>query len=701
MEVSFTGYVTHRDEILVISGKESVLEVALAPSSLILDEVVVGGTGLTRLVPGLESANIEKAIRIPANFFDPVRMLTSYPAVVAASDQANFVVVRGNSPNGLLWRLNGLDIVSPNHLSNAGTLSDKPMANGGGVNILSAQMLDRTNFFSGALPVAYGNALAGVFDMSLRPGNTERREYTIQASLLGIDLSAEGPLTKDHSSSFLANYRYSTVGLLSKLGVQFGDEDISFQDFGFNLNHSTKQGASVSLFGFYGSSANDFNAKPMAEWEEDKDQYNINYGGDTYALGVSYRKPVGPGVLTSGAAYSSSGQDREAIDSQADVNQVKLLQDVYHSFKSLASASVRYQMALGERHKGEIGLMANYQTDDLNYIYSVGCGTCGPSADSILTGTGNTWLLQPHVNFSMRLSGTTKLDVGLRYVYHTYSRSGSAEPRILLVQEVSPGSALTFSYGIVSRQQLPQVYFAPGNDRLGLTRAHHFDVDYRKSWANGLEFSSGIFYQRIFNVPVEEGSSSTFSAINLLEEMAPANLVNMGTGENMGVTATAEKSFFGSDYFILAGSLYRSVYTPADGRSYDSRFNGRFTLNATYGREWARKKKNSVFGLNTRLLYLGGLRESAVDVAASQAEKITVYDQSSPYSQSLQPYFRIDLRISSRRNKPGYTRTLALDIQNLLNRENDSYQYYDFVQQQVVRKRQLGIIPVLVYRVDF
>jgi hypothetical protein len=251
--ISYTGYQVYKDEVLVNAGKTSVIAVSLHESETMLDAIEITSPQ-QQDVPGLRSITIEKTNRVPANFFDPVRMITSYPGVVATNDQNNSIIVRGNSPNGLLWRLNGADIVNPNHLANAGMLSDRPAANGGGVNILSAQMLDRTDFYMGAFPANYGNALAGVIDMKLRNGNKNDFEYTAQASLIGLDFAAEGPLGKKHNNSFVANYRYSTVGLLSAAGVNFGDESISFQDFSFNTTFDQKM-ADVFLFSDYGAQA--------------------------------------------------------------------------------------------------------------------------------------------------------------------------------------------------------------------------------------------------------------------------------------------------------------------------------------------------------------------------------------------------------------------------------------------------------------
>jgi hypothetical protein len=262
VRVESEGYTVSEEELLVVSGKSSSIIIILKPGSVQLKDIEVRSPQYVQELPGAYSLSIEKTMRVPANFFDPARLTLSLPGVVPTNDQTNSISIKGYSPNALLWRLQGLDIVNPNHLANAGTLSDKPMANGGGVSILSSQVLDQTSFYSGALPVHYGNALSGAFDMSLRPGSKISREHTVQASLLGIDLATEGPFGKvsedSNTGSYLVNYRYSTVGLLSLAGVNFGDEKINFQDLTFHLDFNFKKGRQLSVFGFGGLSLNNF-----------------------------------------------------------------------------------------------------------------------------------------------------------------------------------------------------------------------------------------------------------------------------------------------------------------------------------------------------------------------------------------------------------------------------------------------------------
>jgi hypothetical protein len=700
--VSFTGFNAFQDELLVVAGREAVLNIALRESSTVLKEVEITASPPEN-VPGLQSVSIEKTMRVPANFFDPVRMITSYPGVVAASDQNNSIIVRGNSPNGLLWRLNGVDIVNPNHLSNAGTLSDRPAANGGGVNILSAQMLDKTDFYMGAFPVRYGNTLAGVVDMKLRDGNKTKNEFTAQASLIGLDFAAEGPLGKKKNSSFLANYRYSTVGLLSAIGVNFGDEAISFQDFSFSSDVDLENGGKFSFFGLWGQSKNDFNAKKVEDQKEEKDQYDINYNGQTYALGLNYAVPFSSGKFTAAVAWSNSDQQRESQIklSALPLTQRLLLNDSYDGNNGILSSTLRVEYKVSEESKLEFGTITNVMTNSVTALHLTGCFICSAVDEQKISGSTTGLLLQPYALFSATLSPVLDLNTGIRYVNYTFNNSNAVEPRIALILKPTTAASFNLSYSLTSQLQLPQVYLTPGNQDLGLTRSHHIDLAYTQNLSENTVLKAGTYYQRLFDVPISQDPASTFSSLNAMEALPPSGLINAGTGENYGVDVTVEKYFFAKNYLLFGGSYYDSKFTAADGIKRNTRFNGNYTFNAVYGKEWTKASRNRTIGFNTRVLYLGGLRESEVDVNQSQTNGETAYNTTDPFSNKLPDYFRIDLRLSFRKNKPGYTRTFAIDIQNLTGQQNVGYHYYDRIQQNVVTKYQLGIIPVLVYRIDF
>lgn len=696
VRATFTGFSNFDEELLVIAGKTNALKIVLQESSQQLSDVEVINRTASE-IPGSYSISIEKTMRIPANFFDPVRMAASLPGVVATNDQGNSISIKGYSPNAMLWRLQGLDIVNPNHLANAGTLSDRPVANGGGVSILSSQVLDRTNFYSGSLPVQYGNALSGAMDMSLRPGSKTTREHTVQASLIGIDLATEGPMSKRNESgeanaSYLVNYRYSTVGLLSQLGVNFGDEAINFQDLTFNLDFNHRKGGNLSVFGFGGLSSNRFDRKPEDDWEFEKDRYNIDFTGQVFGLGfLNTSKPGNNSELKFGVSASAQFQERESVSGLfADPH---IESEYFKSNRSLISSLLNYQNRVSPLFSWTTGAVVT------SFMQEMKSQTVLSDPISIMpnpNGSVNGVLWQPYFNteFDFR---SWHISTGFRYVHFTFNKSRSFEPRMSIHRSIKNGQ-LYLNYGITSQMQQASAYLLGGSD-VGLNKAHQVSLGYSGMVRNGLQLSVQVYYHQLYNIAGFQTSSVPFSVLNYMEEWIAFDLKSDGQGRNYGAEATLEKKFTNKIYFLATGSYYQSEFSDKTGKYYPSRFNGNFTSSLTGGKEWARS--NKVFGIHVRTLYLGGLRQSAIDAGESPTYGYTVYDNEKEFPEKLPNYFRLDLRASWRKNKPGYTRTISIDIQNVTAQQNLAYRYFDTYLQRVSEKNQLGLIPVLVYRIDF
>ena len=73
---------------------------------------------------------VEETQKYAAAINDPLRMATAFAGVQAGDDGNNAIIIRGNSPTGLLWRMEGMDIPNPNHFSSPGS-------SGGGISILT------------------------------------------------------------------------------------------------------------------------------------------------------------------------------------------------------------------------------------------------------------------------------------------------------------------------------------------------------------------------------------------------------------------------------------------------------------------------------------------------------------------------------------------------------------------------------------
>jgi len=248
IQASYMGYEPMMfREIVVSSGKEVFITIPLKENLNELQEIVVRPK-INKQEPlnSIASASarmlsVEEASRYAGGLDDPARLVSSF-AGVAGGVNSNGIAVRGNSPQFLQWKLEGAEIPNPTHFS------DITEVGGGIFTALSSQVLGNSDFFTGAFPAEYNNALSGVFDMQLRNGNRWEHEHTVQIGTLGIDVSSEGPFKKGGQSSYLFNYRYSTMGLASDLFPDLlGDAaGMRYQDLSFNKFSDQK---SRNIFG--------------------------------------------------------------------------------------------------------------------------------------------------------------------------------------------------------------------------------------------------------------------------------------------------------------------------------------------------------------------------------------------------------------------------------------------------------------------
>ncbi len=690
LRVSFLGYQpVVLPEILLESGKEQVVNLSLMPSKIELDEATVS-MGKPDFYNSAEAITVEQTLRYAATYHDPARVATSFPGVAAANDQANGLVVRGNSPNGMQWRLEGVEIVNPNHHSNAGTFSDRATQTGGGVNILSTQMLGTSYFLSGAFPAGYGNVLSGVMDMSFRSGNDERHEFTAQAGLIGIDLAAEGPLSRKSGSSYLFNYRYSFTGLLGAMDVNFGGERIDFQDLSFKVKIPTRKMGEFGLFAMGGLSSNIFTGERDSTLREtQKDLLDITFRNRMGAGGVTHNISLGKRTgLRSVLVFSGLAGSR-AAESYADAIPGRPVYEQDRLEKSRLSFSGILTHRLNPSHRLKAGLYLTRQHDGIEVN-----GSRGSLA-------GN--LFQPFASWQWNINSRLTTEAGLHYLGYTMNHTGSLEPRASARLQVSKRQSVSFSYGLHSQTQLPQVYLGGAatadNLHLGLTRAHHFVAGYQRYFRGNTSLKVEAYVQQLLDVPVGRYASS-FSALNLVESEVRLALKNGGTGRNRGIEATFQKYLTDGYYVLVSGAVYDSRYAGSDGVWRDTRFNGGHTLSFTGGKEFYRSNR-STWGVHARVLWLGGFRDTPIDAAASSVAGTTVYRQDMAYTIRMKDYFRPDLRIYWKKNKTRYNRMLALDIQNVSGTENEAFSYYDVYLKRIISQNQLGLIPILSYRWEF
>jgi hypothetical protein len=700
LQVSSVGYASQTiSELLLESGKEMVLEIRLhASTNQLAESVVIGSSAnLSGAVTSIQHISTEQIFRYPGTYLDPARLATAYAGVANSNDQANGMVIRGNSPNGMQWRLEGIEIVNPNHLSNAGTFSDRVTQNSGGVNIISAQLLGNMNFLTGAFPAEYGNALSGVMDMRLRKGNDRKHEFTAQAGLIGIDLAAEGPIGKK-GASYLVNYRYSFTGLLATMGVKFGGEDIRFQDLTFNLNFPTKKAGTFMLFGMGGLSSNVFEAvRDTSQWIVQKDGFDINYKNRMGAAGFTHSLNIGKKLLWRMVLATSGLKNTREGYVLSKVNYQRFLIQADSSTRVKTSISTSLSYKFNERANLKVGVFVTQQYDEL----------FARSADKRANGAAAGLIIQPYANLHWAILPKLSANIGFHYLKYTFNRTKSVEPRFSILYQLTNNQTLGFAYGLHSQLQQPEIYFALatqnsaflGNASLDVTKSHHYVLSHKYSLKKGSYLKTELFYQQIFNVPAAL-LNPTFSTLNLVEDFTPEPLQNAGTGRNYGLEFTFQQYLINGFYTLTNATIYNATYKNNDGIERNSRFNGKHIFNLTLGKEWERSKDRTL-GTSIRVIWMGGFYEREVNEQASIDNKRLIYRNADAFTIKQPDYFRPDFRIYMKKSKEKYSRTLAFDIQNIANYQNVSYSYYDILQNKIVRQYQMGLIPILSYRWEF
>lgn len=709
LTISFTGFKEGvLDNIVINAGKETVLTIPLEALIHVEDEVILKASSKRNKPLNDMSAvsarafTVEETQKYAAAVNDPLRMATAFPGVMAAEDGNNDIVIRGNSPAGLLWRMEGIDIPNPNHFSNAG-------GSGGGISVLSSQLLSNSDFVTGAFAAEYGNALSGVFDLKLRKGNNERKEFTLQAGILGLNAAAEGPISPFYKGSYVVNYRYSTLELLNKLGINVaGDGSVNFQDLSYNIYLPTRKAGNFTLFGFGGLSAQKVKAeKDSSNWQGKGDRYPSSFIANTGMSGITHTIALGDNTtLRSAVGFSVAKNGFEEQFIEDDYSVSDSYRDSYKTRKWTLTSTVNHRF--NNRHNLRAGVIANLI--HFNF-YRFSNEEPGGQMEEVINANGNTQTFQGFAQWQYRLSNDLTVNTGMHYMQLAYNHTSSIEPRISMKWDAGRKSSIAFGYGLHSQLQGLGVYFAQAKDagsntnypnrNLDFTRSHHFVLSHNYLIGKNLRLKTEIYYQHLFDVPVSTSDTNTFSALNIIDDYIVSSLANKGKGRNYGIEISLEKYLANNFYFTLSNSLYQSKYKSADGVERNTRFNGNYIVNLIGGKEFVNETKARTFGINIKTIYAGGYRNTPVDIERSRQAGFTILKQDEAYSLQNPAYFRADLRVSMKWNRKRLTSTLSLDIQNLTNQLNVFTQWYDIDSEQTVNTYQTGIIPVLNYKVEF
>lgn len=569
VQASFMGYesATVR-EILVTSAKEVYLEIALQESVNELSEVVVRAHNRNEAmnkmaVAGARMLSVEEASRYAGGFDDPARLVASF-AGVTPSVSNNGISIHGNAPHLLQWRLEDVEIPNPNHFADIATLG------GGILSSLSAQVLGNSDFFTGAFPAEYGNAVSGVFDMKLRNGNNQRNENTFQVGIMGIDFASEGPLSKKHKASYIFNYRYSTTGLLN---VDLGGK-MDYQDLNFKLNFPTRH---AGTFAVWGTALLD-KYKSSLEKNPDKWDYleDAGQGRSTQYMaagGVTHRYFFNENTLLK-TTLAGTYSDQEAIQTTYDreFNPSPNIDQNSRSTNLILTSSLNRKV--NNRFTNKTGLTFTQMFYNMNLELAP---FIDQPLETISKGDGNTSLISAYNSSAWGINDKLSLNFGLHGQLLTLNNRWTLEPRASLKWQTNTRTSFALAYGMYSRMEKMDVYFVKTqstgdrsvNKNLDFTKAHHLMLSFAYKVSEKTSLKVEPYIQFLYDVPVMRDSS--FSVLNRDEFFVENALVNKGRGRNFGVDFTWERALNKGLYYMITASLFDSRYCGGDGVWHNTR----------------------------------------------------------------------------------------------------------------------------------
>ncbi|MBD2754064.1 TonB-dependent receptor [Spirosoma validum] len=694
-------------DVLFTAGKETSLDVPMTERVQTAQEVQVyaqrplDAIDKTLAVTGAHVFDMEQTRRFAGNRNDPSRMAMNMAGVVGNNDSRNDIVIRGNSPTGLLWRVEGIDIPNPNHFGAMGNT-------GGPVPILNSNVIDRSVFLTGAFPAEYGNAVSGVFDIRLRNGNPDKREYTVQAGFNGWELGAEGPFSKGSQASYLAHYRYSFLQLFQALGINLGTGSAlpQYQDAVFKVRLPLGKAGEIAVFGMGGTSRITFEDEPVTNTLYPQGGEYSTYNTKMGVVGLTHTYSFGPGtsLRTTLAATGNSVQavtdsitsDRRHYAQYGDgSSQYKYT--VHSQFNRKISAKSRFGAGVILSYLGVNYADSTRETGQFHYLRHT---------------TGQTGLVQTYGFWQGRPSDRWVLNAGVYHQWLALTQQHSVEPRLSARYQLNQKQSLSLSVGRHSQVGPLQVFFnqqdqpdgteTMPNQHLGFVFSNQAVLGYTRWLGKQTSLTVEAYYQALQNVPVSPTSPS-YSLLNTgTDFLTPSatGLTNGGSGCNYGLELTLERTFSRNYYVMATVSAFDSRYRGSDGVLRNTLFNNQWAGNFLTGGEWKISRKTTLVA-DLRVAVAGGKRYTPADLSASQQTGTLVEQTNQAFEGQFPAYGRLDGKLTLRVNGKHAMREWYFDLNNLTNRRNIYSQYYSPSTGQVRYSYQLGRYPVFGYRILF
>ena len=621
---------------------------------------------------------------IPGTFEDITRALQVLPGVAATGDFKNDLIVRGGSPAENMFMIDMIQVPGLNHFGSQNS-------GGGAMGLLGASVVQDLEFYSGGFPAYYGDKLSSVTRVRLREGDRRKVHGLAAFSLLGASLNVEGPLFSERGS-WLVSGRKDYFSVIPRDWTLDLTVVPDFEDVLAKAAYDITSAIQVSILGLY--------ARDRLDIEETDDppdrRMMIDIGDGLDVAGATVKALLGKGGVAyftlsrTDNRYSyhlvSGGLDRYSIRSR-DVEVAGRLDLEYYILPKL-------QILGGISHKGLEARHRMYYRGGYLVIDRMGFRYTRINTDNSLESGKTAAYLQTSFPLTVKLKATA----GLRYDYMSYIRRGTTSPRIGLVYTFGPEMNLYGSFGIY--YQSPETFWLAShldNTSLRPVKSEHWVLGGEHVFGQALSVRVEAFAKTYHDYPVDP--SNPYSTLaNLGGSIVPtffgSKLVSAGKGYARGFEISAEKPLRRRLSWSVVYSYSVVKYQALDGvmRNGDFDFRHSLSLVALY-------RLSSSWELGLKWRFAGGQPYTPFDMQMSVLRDNSYFDMTKINTLRYPAYHRLDIRVEKSFAFKKWSLSGYLDIQNVYDRRNVYYKYWDDGREHTVNY--LPIVPFIGIQASF
>lgn len=254
---SYVGY--ERKEVLVSMKRDTVLNVNLAPSSNMMNEVVISSVSrkdnVSRPV-NVAPLSMVTVKQLPPFLGEPdlIRSFQLLPGVSTIGDGASGFNVRGGGVDQNLVLLDEAPLYFTSHLFNL-------------FSVANPDAIKDAALYKTEMPARYGSRLSSVLDIRMKDGNIKEWKASGGLGLIASRLTVEGPIKKD-KSSMIISARRSYTDLITKQSSDpdIKDNSIYFYDVSAKLNFALSEKDRLFVSGYFGKDKIEVTNRFLLQW---------------------------------------------------------------------------------------------------------------------------------------------------------------------------------------------------------------------------------------------------------------------------------------------------------------------------------------------------------------------------------------------------------------------------------------------------